>query len=298
MIEFVKYLPKHVLSALKGLQRHMAMTISSVSAVSVTLLLMALFFVIAGNVENFTQHVEGDLKIHVAIDSIADQDAITAMEKEIAKMQDVAAVHFSSKEEELDALIKESGSVFQRYKDKNPMPNVFIVEVTEASKIPSVTKALNAIDGIEKAEYGGESIQHMIDTFSFIRSSGFIFVLALSLIALFLITNTIKMTIYTRNTELSIMRFVGANNAYIKTPFMMEGMCIGSLGAILPIALMCIGYSTLYHMLNGYFLSSMFVMQPLYPFLLQLSAVLVGSGALVGVAGSFLATTKYLRWRR
>ena len=107
MIEFVKYLPKHVLSALKGLQRHMAMTISSVSAVSVTLLLMALFFVIAGNVENFTQHVEGDLKIHVAIDSIADQDAITAMKKEIAKMQDVAAVHFSSKEEELDALIKD-----------------------------------------------------------------------------------------------------------------------------------------------------------------------------------------------
>ena len=95
MIEFVKYLPKHVLSALKGLQRHMAMTISSVSAVSVTLLLMALFFVIAGNVENFTQHVEGDLKIHVAIDSIANQDAITAMEKEIAKMQDVAAVHFT-----------------------------------------------------------------------------------------------------------------------------------------------------------------------------------------------------------
>ena len=297
MIEFVKYLPKHVLSALKGLQRHMAMTISSVSAVSVTLLLMALFFVIAGNVENFTQHVEGDLKIHVAIDSIADQDAITAMKKEIAKMQDVAAVHFSSKEE-VQFFKNYATTVFQRYKDKNPMPNVFIVEVKEASKIPSVTKALNAIDGIEKAEYGGESIQHMIDTFSFIRSSGFIFVLALSLIALFLITNTIKMTIYTRNTELSIMRFVGANNAYIKTPFMMEGMCIGILGAILPIALMCIGYSTLYHMLNGYFLSSMFVMQPLYPFLLQLSAVLVGSGALVGVAGSFLATTKYLRWRR
>lgn len=298
MIEFARNLPKHVLTALKGLQRHMAMTISSVSAVSVTLLLMALFFVLAGNVENFTQHVEGDLKIHAAIDSIADKDAISAMKKEISKMPDVAEVTFSSKTEELNALIEESGNVFSRYKDKNPMPNAFIVEVKESAKIPDVTKALNNLDGIEKAEYGGESIEHMIDTFSFIRSSGFLFVAALSLIAIFLITNTIKMTIYTRHKEISIMRFVGANNAYIKTPFMMEGMCIGVLGSILPIILMCFGYSALYHMLNGHFLSSMFVMQPLYPFLWQLSFLLVLSGALVGVVGSFLATTKYLRWRR
>ena len=200
--------------------------------------------------------------------------------------------------DELNILIEESGSVFERYKERNPMPNVFIVEVEKATDIPQITKTLNNMEGIEKAQYGGESIQDMIDTFETIRYGGAVFILALGVLAIFLITNTIKMTIYTRQTEISIMRNVGAGNWYIKTPFMFEGMLIGMIGALIPVILTIFGYGFLYDFFGGQFMSSMFVMQKPYPFTLQIAGVLFLSGAVVGIIGSFLAATKYLRWRR
>ena len=138
----------------------------------------------------------------------------------------------------------------------------------------------------------------MIDTFETIRYGGAVFILALGVLAIFLITNTIKMTIYTRQTEISIMRNVGAGNWYIKTPFMFEGMLIGMIGALIPVILTIFGYGFLYDFLDGQFMSSMFVMQKPYPFTLQIAGVLLLSGAVVGIIGSFLAATKYLRWRR
>lgn len=298
MNEFIAGLPKHFIAALKSLKRHMAMTISSVSAVMVTLLLMAIFFVVAGNISNFTQNVEQDLKIHASIDSLVDEKQIAVMQDGIEHLKGVSGVTFSSKTEELKTLIEDSGNVFARYKDKNPMPNVFIVEVKSAQDIPDVTKKLNATEGIEKAEYGGEAIQDMIKTFDAIRVGGGAFIVALSLIAVFLITNTIKMTIYTRNTEISIMRNVGATNWYIKTPFMIEGMFIGILGSIIPMLLTIFGYMTLYHMMDGQFMSSMFVLEPVFPFAITLALMLLLCGVIVGILGSFLAATRYLRWRR
>lgn len=298
MISFFESLPKHFMTALKSLRRHMAMTLSSASAVAVTLILMALFLVLAGNVSGFATNVETNLKIHAAIDTLKNEEEIATLQKKITAMSGVHKVTFSSKEEELNILIGESGTVFERYKSNNPMPNVFIVEVTKASDIPGITKKLNAMDGIEKAQYGGESIADMIETFETIRYGGAIFILALGVLAVFLITNTIKMTIYTRNTEISIMRNVGAGNWYIKTPFMFEGMFIGLMGALVPFVIIVFGYQVLYEFLDGHFLSSMFVMQKPFPFVWQIGGAMLASGALVGIIGSFFAVNKYLRWRR
>lgn len=298
MIRFITSLPHHLLSSLKSLKRHLAMTFSSASAVAVTLLLLALFLVLAVNINGFSKHVETDLKIHASIDSLQTKQEIAEMEKEIRFMPGVTNVVFSSKEHELNILIKESGSVFARYKEHNPMQNVFIVEVKDASQIPIVTKKLNALNGIEKAQYGGESINNMIKIFSTIRLGGAAFIIVLGILAVFLISNTIKMTIYTRSAEISIMRNVGANNWYIRTPFMFEGMFIGILGAVVPIALTTLGYGFLYDFLGGYFMTSMFIMQAPNPFVWQVSAILVACGASVGFIGSFLAVTKYLRWKR
>lgn len=298
MIKFFKQLPHHVKTAVVGLFRHMAMTLSSVSAVMVTLLLIAVFMMLAGNINQFAASVEGSLKIHVSVDKIATDSEIKSLEKEIKAMSGVEHVTFSSSEEELTALISENGDVFERYKDNNPMPNVFIVEVEQASLIPQLSESLNALDGVEKAQFGGETISNMVNVFDIIRKGGSLFVGALCLLAVFLISNTIKMTIYTRTTEISIMRSVGAMNGYIKTPFMFEGMFIGMLGALVPIVITWVGYSLLYHAMDGQFLTSMFVMQKPFPYVLWVSLVLLGSGALVGFVGSFFAVTRYLRWRR
>lgn len=298
MIRFLKNIPHHFIAALKGLGRHFAMTLSSASAVMVTLILISMFILIAGNVDNFALNVEGSLKIHASIDKIKTDKEIEAMESEIKKMQGVKSISFSSSEDELNSLIDENGSVFSRYKENNPMSAAFVVEVDQAGDIPAITAKLNEIDGIEKAQYGGETVEDMIKVFETLRNGGTIFVGILSLLAVFLISNTIKMTIYTRNTEISIMRNVGATNWYIKTPFMFEGMLIGIIGAVIPILITCFGYNFLYDSMNGMMVSNMFMLQKPFPFTIYIAVLLVVCGALVGVLGSFFAVTKYLRWRR
>ena len=106
------------------------------------------------------------------------------------------------------------------------------------------------------------------------------------------------MTIQARNTEIAIMRSVGASNWYIRGPFILEGMYIGILGSIIPVAVIAIGYYALYESFHGVLLSSMFVMKPLWPFMAGVCAALIIGGIIVGMAGSFLAVGKYLRWKR
>ncbi|MEG1630454.1 MAG: FtsX-like permease family protein, partial [Erysipelotrichaceae bacterium] len=180
---------------------------------------------------------------------------------------------------------------------ENPLRDAFIVDVSEADHIDAVSKQILNIDGFEKAEYGGSSINTMVSLFKSIRDGGLVFVIALSLLAVFLIQNTIKMTIYARNKEISIMRNVGAVNWFIKTPFMIEGMIIGLMGSVIPVIVTCFGYQYIYNQMGGGSFS-MFQFQPVFPFVLILSGILVLSGVLVGAIGSFLSVSKYLRWRR
>lgn len=299
MIRFIKSLPLHFRASLKGLRRHMAMTVSAASAVTVTLILMSLFLILTGNITSFTTNIEQDFKIHVSIDMVKTDDEIKALQSDIEKMDGIKSITFSSKDDELEEMISKRAGIFEMYRgEANPIPNAFIIEVSNPEEVPAITEKLEAIDGIEKAQYGGETINDMINAFTSLRNGGAVFVIALGALAIFLISNTIKMTIYARNDEISIMRNVGAANWFIKTPFVMEGMFIGFFGAAIPAALTYFGYGALYNMLGGYFFSSMFIMQPVAPFVYYICGALLLSGVAVGIIGSFLAVSKYLRWKR
>ena len=138
----------------------------------------------------------------------------------------------------------------------------------------------------------------MIQLFKNIRVWGSVFVGLMVLIAVFLIRNTIKMTILVRKDEIAIMRTVGAYNWYISLPFVLEGIFIGFWGALGP-ALICIfGYTGLYHVMNGMFFSDMMSMLKPYPFVLCTSGGILLIGMVVGMLGSYLAVRKYLRWTR
>jgi len=133
---------------------------------------------------------------------------------------------------------------------------------------------------------------------SFLFIFAVIFIVLLALLALFLISNSIKMTIYARNREISIMRNVGATNGYIKVPFMLEGMIIGFIGSLIPCLITYFGYRYLFDVMGGQIFSNMFSLQPVMPFTLEICAILIVAGMLVGLFGSFFSTTKYLHWKR
>ncbi|MBQ1319686.1 MAG: FtsX-like permease family protein, partial [Solobacterium sp.] len=112
------------------------------------------------------------------------------------------------------------------------------------------------------------------------------------------IQNTIKLTIMARADEIAIMRNVGARNSYIRSPFVIEGMIIGIVGALIPIAMIFFGYRYLYEITGGYVISRMFSLIEPFPYIWQVCGVLLAISILVGLIGSFLSVSKYLRWKR
>lgn len=291
----------HLADAWRNLIRHISLTVSSVIAVTVTLLIVGVLVVIAGNISDFTDNIESDFQIQATISpGFSEDKEIAELQAQIEQLDHVESCTFSSKEDELQELIAENGEMFRYYEgeDRNPLYDVFRIELDDNRQIDAVSEALNQMDGIVEATYGGNEITVMVSVFDALRSGGAVFVVFLAILALLFIQNTIRMTIQARNTEIAIMRSVGASNWYIRGPFILEGMYIGILGSIIPIALISCGYYALYQAFDGVLLSSMFVMKPMWPFIFGVCLILLLGGILVGMAGSFLAVGKYLRWKR
>ena len=252
------------------------------------------------NVGGFTSQIESEFMIQVSLNPTLEDEEISELSDSISSLASVKKVTYSSKEEELDALIKENGAMFKQYKgeDKNPLYDVLNVELNDNTKISKVTKKISKMDGVVEATYGGSAINTMIQLFKNIRVWGSVFVGLMVLIAVFLIRNTIKMTILVRKDEIAIMRTVGAYNWYISLPYVLEGIFIGFWGALGPVLICIFGYTGLYHIMNGMFFSDMMSMLKPYPFVLCTSGGILLIGMVVGMLGSYLAVRKYLRWTR
>ncbi|MFQ7469559.1 permease-like cell division protein FtsX [Amedibacillus dolichus] len=300
MISFLKAFPRHVKTAFLSIFRHLAMSLSAASAVTITLVLLAVFLVLAGNISLFTSSIEEDLSIHAVLSTDIKEEAdIQSIEKEIQSIDGVKQVRYSTPEEELELYIEEQGEEFAMFRgEENPLTGAFFITVKKADQIASITKQVQQVAGIRQAVYGGTSVSDMINMLNTVRFGGMIFIVLLALLALFLISNSIKMTIYARNREISIMRNVGATNGYIKVPFMLEGMIIGFIGSLIPCFITYFGYRYLFDVMGGQIFSNMFSLQPVMPFTLEICAILIVAGMLVGLFGSFFSTTKYLHWKR
>lgn len=302
MKKLYRHVKFYIKTSMKSVKRHMGMTISASMAVSITLILISMFMLIGENLNNFTYYIEEQLTIRVSIDTIASNQQKKAMEKTIKAMEGVTSVTFSSGKEELAAYKEEYGeneSLFSMYDgDASPVRDAYIVELKEASNIEAICEKITELSGVAAADYGGEGTSAMISTFENIRAGSMIFIVFLVLIAILLIGNKIKLSIYTRREEIAVMRFVGASNWFIKAPMMLEGMMIGILGSILPVALTIAGYQYLYQLFQGVMLSDMFQLSKVYPMTLEISGILISIGLLVGIIGSFFSTTRYLRWKR
>ena len=300
MIRFFKSIPYHVKTAFNSLTRHFALTFSSATAVTVTLTLLMTFLVIAGNVSNFTYNVEDSLKIHSTIEATLSDDQIDDLKKEIERMNYVKTVTFSSKDEELESYLNDldesARKLYEVYRGEgNPLLNAFIVEVNHGDNLSIVNNQILKLEGIHDSAFGGDSAITMVKAMDGIRITGGAFVIALSILAVFLISNTIKSAIHARKDEIAIMRQVGATNGFIKFPFMIEGMFIGILGSIIPILVCCVGYSYLFDKLGGQLFTAIIKIVEPSSIIYLIMIVLVAVGALVGAFGSYLSVRKYLK---
>ncbi|MBR2684707.1 MAG: permease-like cell division protein FtsX [Erysipelotrichaceae bacterium] len=285
-----------------GVKRHGAMSFSSASAVTMTLLIIGAFVLLNANLQHIVTNVEGNVQIHAKVETRVDDSGIKDLQKKIEAIPGVREVVFSSKEQELESFIAsygEQGDLFRMYVgENNPLRNAFLIETNTGDDIEPVATQVRALDGIENVNYGGEGTITLVNSMEKIRRISYIVVGALSVIAVLLISNTINTTINARKDEIFIMRTVGASNGFIRWPFIIEGIIIGILGSIIPIGVLCGGYYYLYQLLGGNLFSTLFSLINPKDIILYLGLGLLASGILVGSIGSFISVSKKLWWKR
>lgn len=287
-----------------GVGRHLAMAISSAIAVTITLLIISLFIIFSYNVQNFTKNIESSMEISVMVDyNYEDSTKEDVIQKSIEAIDGVKKVTYSNKDQEFQYYIdsfddEKTKEAFEPFKDDNPMHDAFYAEAASGDQITEIASEIQKIEGVAEVNYGGQSTVSMVDTMAMVRKIGGFLVIGLTLLAIFLIQNTIKLTISARKDEITIMRNVGATNSFIRSPFVIEGIIIGVLGSIIPIALTVWGYTTLYQQSGGILVSNMFKLVKPNPYIFYLAGILLGIGVVVGFVGSLLSVNRYLRWKR
>ncbi|MCM3004548.1 permease-like cell division protein FtsX [Priestia koreensis] len=292
-------LGRHFREGGKSLGRNSWMTFASASAVTVTLLLVGVFLVLLLNLNNFASSIEDDVEMKLYIDPSTSQADIQAMQSQIKENRYVESVTFSSKAEELKKLIKsfgDDGSAFKLFEQDNPLSDVYIVKTKEPKYVEKTATQMKELPHVTKVQYGQEEVKKLFKVLKVARNIGAALIIALVLTAMFLISNTIKITIFARKDEIEIMRLVGATNSFIRWPLFLEGLFIGLIGSVIPIILISVSYSFLYDSIKPKVIQSLPFVQllPTFPFVLQVSAVLAVIGACIGVWGSLISVRKFL----
>ena len=288
-------LARHFRESLKSLGRNGWMTFASVSAVTVTLLLVGVFVLIMMNLNKVADDLENDVEIKVFISLDAEDAQITQMEGDINSMPGVESVDYSTKEEELTDLVLDFGDELSLFEQSNPLFDVFYVKASDPQKTETVAKEISGIENIEDVEYGEGKIEKLFNFLNAGRNVGLILILALLFTAMFLISNTIRITIVARRREIEIMKLVGATNWFVRIPFILEGMWLGLLGSIVPIALVATLYYNVLDFAQPKLSGELFSLLDFTPFIYQVSGLILLMGVFIGVWGSFMSIRKFLR---
>ena len=295
----IRMLGRSVRDAVKSVIRNFSLSLASISCITITLIIVALAVVASFNVQNFTQAIEKDMTIVVFIDNDATEEEVQEVETKIKKIANVEKYTFQSKQEVKEMMQQES-EVFKTVldtweDDESPLKDTFQVKVKNVEKIKSTALKIESIDKVSVVRYGEGMVDKMVKAFSSIEKITYIIVIGLVLVTVFLIINTIKLTISARRKEIGIMRLVGASNITIKLPFIIEGMILGLFGSIVPVFLTTYGYLAFYKHFDGYLYSRLIELIVPEPFIYQTSLIVIGIGILVGMIGSASAVRKYLK---
>ena len=295
----LRILGRNIRDGFKNVVRNISLSIASISCISVTLLLVSFSIVGSANVENFTEKIRDDFTIVTYIKTDADEALEKEIKDKINNLSNIESVTFDSKHDIAERMKKESdifNDVISSWdEESNPLYDTYLVKVKDSEKISKTAKEIENIEGVQMVKYGQGMIESLMSIFNIIKKILIVIVVSLIVVTAFLIINTIKITIFSRQEEIEIKRLVGTSNYSIKQPFVIEGLILGVLGAIIPIIVTIYGYTILFDKTGGVFFSQFIKLIKPTPFVFGVSLLLVVLGAVVGMIGSSSAVRKYLK---
>lgn len=288
---------RSIRDSFKSVFRNFSLSMASILCATITLLIVGVSLVMAANVDNATSDLENDLSIIVYLEQGATTEDLSFLKDKIEKMSNVNSVTEKSNDmwkEEMSKYSESFENIFN-YLEENPLLSSLVVTVKDVEDLDKTTSEIKSFDKVEDANYGEDTVKPLLTAFDLVKNVTFVMVISLVVVTAFLISNTIKLTIYSRRDDIEIMRLVGTSNAAIRLPFVFEGFFLGVIGAIIPIIIITYGYLILFEQLGGHLFTELISLVPASQLMIEISLLLVGIGAVVGMFGSLWAVRKYLK---
>ncbi len=273
---------------------------ASLMIMCATMIIFGIFLILGENINHFVSEVESAQGIQVFINNDATQEQIDEIGDKIRKIDGVSTVEYKSKEEALNQMKEKFGDkqdLLAGYESNNIFPASYVVTLTDLTKSKEVQDQIITFDNIKKITSKDETVTTLINLANGIKIVTGVILALLIIISIFIIANTIKLTVHARRKEISIMKYVGATNGFIRWPFIVEGMIIGIVASIISITIVGIAYSFVAEkMVSSQFMQvinmSLVTFSDMFNSIIFVY-MLLGIG--IGALGSVISMRKYLK---
>ena len=272
-------------------------TAASLMIMCATMFVFGIFFLIGENVQAIMKQVEEQQAMQVFISPDATEQEITELGNKIRALDYVNNTDYRTKEDALNTMkswLKDKQNVLDGYAKNNPFKASYVVTLTDLTKIEEVESQIMTFDNVESITLRDDTINKLLDIANGVRTASAVILVLLVLISIFIISNTIKLTVHARRKEISIMKYVGATNGFIRWPFMVEGIIIGVVAALLSVFLLGVAYNYVTGQASGTVETiNISLLQFSDTFnILILTYLILGIG--IGTIGSAISMRKYL----
>ncbi len=274
---------------------------ASLMIMCATMIIFGVFLILGENINHFVQQVESAQGIQVFATDEATDEQIQQLGEEIKKIDGVNTIEYKSKEAALDQMkekFEDNQDLLEGYEgDNNIFTASYVVTLTDLNLSGQVQDTISKLDNVKKITSSDETVSTLIDLANGIKIVTGVILILLIVISIFIIANTIKLTVHARRKEISIMKYVGATNGFIRWPFIVEGMIIGIIASAISILIVAVAYNFIAEqMVNSQFMKVVGV--SLVGFSDMFSSIifvymLLGIG--IGALGSIISMRKYLK---
>lgn len=287
---------------IRSLWRNRVMAFTSVGVLTTCLIIVGIAYLITVNVNSMVGYIEDQTEMVVFLKQDVDQATIDRVKAEIQSNSNVSAINFVSKEEGLENTKKslgDDGYLLDGFEDRNTIPDMFEIKVKDLALTEQTANAFKQIEGVDIVQASNEVANTLTYIQRTVTTFGTVLIIALGVISLVIIVNTIRATIFARRKEINIMKYVGATNTFIRIPFIVEGFMLGLMSALIAFFVIWGGY----HYLTSFVTEDASiwiqdVLSTIIPFSDLAMTILLfftGTGVVLGIAGSMISIRNHAR---
>lgn len=288
-----EYFIKEVYTSFK---RNIWMTLASIFTVVLSLFILGFFSIVILNLNKMADTLESQVQISVYLKDDLSQEEIDETKETLSKIEGLQDIKFTTREEAMEKFKERLGDqqfLLDALDDTNPLPDSFSLTVTSPQQVKTIADTVVALDSVESASYSQDIINHLFNLTHLIRLIGVALIILLTSAAIFIISNTIRLTVFARRKEIAIMKYVGATDWFIRWPFLLEGICLGFIGGGLATIFLYIVYNQVTQEI--YEAMAFFPLIPQHPFIDYISLAILVAGIIIGALGSTISLKRFLK---